>query len=138
MSHDKIHVAVGIVFHACGDVLIAQRPLQKSHSGSWEFPGGKVEENESVFQALQRELLEEVGIQVITAEAWLQLDYIYSDRHVFLHVWRVTEFSGEPMGLENQLVQWVSLNQLNQFQFLSANYPILERILALSNVQKAV
>ncbi len=124
-----VQVAVGVVINECGEVLISQRPPEKSYSGLWEFPGGKLEANESVFQALQREFLEEVGIHISDAKAWLKLEYAYSDKNVILDVWHVSEFTGEPSGLEGQRVQWVSINQLNQFQFLAGNKVILEEIL---------
>ncbi len=123
-----VHVAVGIVFNERNEVLIAQRPPDKSYSGLWEFPGGKAEANETILQALKRELQEEVGIQVLAAQAWLQLDYAYSDRHVFLHIWRVLEFLGEPAGLEGQNIQWIPLNRIDQFQFLPANRDILKKL----------
>ncbi len=128
LKQPVVNVAVGIIFHPCGDILISQRPSDKSYSGYWEFPGGKIEKDESIFEALQRELLEEVGIQVVKAEAWLELDYSHTDRNVFLHIWRVTQFSGEPTGLESQLVHWVPLHQLNQFLFLPGNASILEQL----------
>lgn len=123
-----MHVAVGLVFNAHGAILIAQRPPGKYQSGWWEFPGGKVETNETVFQALQRELLEEVDIHVITAEPWLQTAYDYPDRKVLLDTWRVTQFSGEPRGKERQLVQWVALDCLQQFQFPLGNREVIEKL----------
>jgi len=123
-----MHVAVGLVFNAHGDILIAQRPPGKYQSGLWEFPGGKVEANETVFQALQRELLEEVDIQVIIAEPWLKIEYDYSDRKVLLDTWRVAQFSGEPRGREGQLVQWISPDCLHQFQFPLGNREIIEKL----------
>ena len=123
-----MRVAVGLVFNACGNILIAQRPPGKYQSGLWEFPGGKVEVNETVLQALQRELLEEVDIHVIIAEHWLQTEYDYPDRKVLLETWRVTQFSGEPRGKEGQLVQWVSLDCLQQFQFPLGNRKVIEKL----------
>ena len=123
-----MHVAVGLVLNAQGAILIAQRPPGKYQSGLWEFPGGKVEANETVFQALQRELLEEVDIHVITAEPWLQTEYDYSDRKVLLDTWRVTQFSGETRGKEGQLVQWITLDCLPQFQFPLGNREVIEKL----------
>lgn len=128
-----VQVAVGVVLNSLSEVLIAQRPPGKSLSGLWEFPGGKLETNETVFQALQREFLEEVGINIIHAEPWLHFDYAYVDRAVVLNIWRISQFSGEPVGLESQQVQWVSLDQLNQFEFLPANKIILEKLYAMGD-----
>ncbi|MCD6038652.1 MAG: Nudix family hydrolase [Gammaproteobacteria bacterium] len=126
-----VHVAVGVIFNAHNEVLIAQRPPDKPYSGVWEFPGGKIEKRETIFQALQRELLEEVGIHVITAHPWLQVEHDYPERSVLLHTWRVTQFLGEAIGKEKQLIQWVSIDGLNQFEFAAGNREIL---IALSAV----
>jgi 8-oxo-dGTP diphosphatase len=127
--HDNlIHVAVGIVKNACGEVLIAKRPPRKYKSGLWEFPGGKIEINETVFQALQREFKEEVNIQIIDAYSWLQIPYDYGDRNVFLDIWLITQFSGEAQGQEGQEIRWVSIDKLDEFQFPDGNKMILEKL----------
>ena len=124
-----MHVAVGIVRNAVGEILIAQRPLSKYKGGLWEFPGGKVEQNESSFEALQRELKEEVGIDVIAAENWFQFEYDYTDRVVLLDIWRITQFTGEPHGREGQSVKWILPSQFDQFQFPDGNKIIIEKII---------
>lgn len=124
-----MHVAVGIVMNEQGQVLIAQRPANKYKPGLWEFPGGKIEENENVFQALQRELKEEIAIQVISAEPWLQIQYDYGDRQVLLDTWKVTAFEGEPFGAEGQPVRWVKIEELSQFEFPAGNKGILEALM---------
>lgn len=123
-----MHVAVGIIRNTLGEILIAQRPKHTYKGGLWEFPGGKVETNETVFQALQRELKEELNIEVITAESWLQSQHDYSDRVVLLDVWSVTTFSGTPQGAEGQLIRWVSHRELQQFQFPEGNHFILKSL----------
>jgi 8-oxo-dGTP diphosphatase len=123
-----MQVAVGVILNKKREVLIAQRPPGKYQSGLWEFPGGKVEENETSYMALQRELLEEVGITVIDSEFLLQVPYNYVDRKVLLDAWLVTQFVGEPGGKENQLVQWVSVRELNQFEFPAGNKFIIEKL----------
>ena len=65
-----INVAVGILMRDNGDVLLGQRPEGKPYAGYWEFPGGKVEEDESIADALRREFVEELGITVVSAEPW--------------------------------------------------------------------
>ena len=121
-----MHVVVGIIRNSLGEILIAERPKNKYKGGLWEFPGGKVEATESAFQALQRELKEELNIHVMAAESWLQFQHDYSDRIVYLDVWQVTEFSGTPQSAEGQLIRWVSVNDLHQFQFPEGNHLILQ------------
>ena len=56
-----VDVAVGIVRQPTGEMLLARRPVDKPYAGYWEFPGGKIEASESIFTALQRELMERTG-----------------------------------------------------------------------------
>ncbi len=123
-----MHVAVGIIRNAVGEILIAQRPKHTYKGGLWEFPGGKVEAGENVFQALQRELQEELAIHVIAAESLLQFQHDYTDRKVLLDVWTVTQFSGEPQGMEGQSIRWVQPSQFHQFEFPEGNRLILETL----------
>ena len=65
----RVHVAVGVIFDGAGRVLLSRRHRNSHQGGRWEFPGGKVETGEDVVTALRRELLEELGIQLRSAEA---------------------------------------------------------------------
>jgi len=123
-----MHVAVGILRNIHGEILIAQRPKNKYKGGLWEFPGGKVEPGESAFQALQRELAEELNIDVISADSWLTFQHDYSDRVVLLDTWHVTAFSGTPEGAEGQLIRWVFPRDFEQFTFPEGNHFILEKL----------
>jgi 8-oxo-dGTP diphosphatase len=123
-----MHVVVGVIFNEQGEVLIAQRPANKYKPGLWEFPGGKVESKEDAFSALKRELQEEIAIQVISAEPWIQFHYDYGDRQVFLDTWRVTQFIGEPEGAEGQPIRWVTVNCLKDYEFPAGNQKILEQL----------
>lgn len=73
----RIHVAVGIILNANGQILLAKRPEHLHQGGKWEFPGGKVELNETVTQALIRELKEEVALNVHSSEPFMALSYDY-------------------------------------------------------------
>ncbi len=119
-----IHVAVGLLLRS-DQVLIALRPKQSHQGGLWEFPGGKVEEGESVEAALSRELKEELGVEVHAASFVMQISHDYNDKKVLLDVWSVTDFSGEPSGAEGQPVKWVSQASLQDYQFPEANKPIV-------------
>ena len=137
MSNTPIHVAVGVIFdnQKADQILIAKRPQHLHQGGLWEFPGGKVSEDETVDQALERELLEELGITVIQSQPLMQVQHNYSDKQVFLDIWTVTQFSGEARGLEGQQCQWVAIQQLlsaeSKYQFPEANKAILEKLKSL-------
>lgn len=101
-----IDVAVGILVKANGDILLAQRPEGKPYAGYWEFPGGKVEANESILDALRREFMEELGVHIIDADAWCGVEHIYPHAHVRLHFFISRSWDGEPQSLESQSFAW--------------------------------
>lgn len=107
-------------------VLIAQRPVGKWQAGRWEFPGGKIEAGESPRHALARELREELGVEVQGARPLGQFAYSYADRSVEIDLWLVTQFSGEPSGLDGQALRWVTPVELSTCDLLEADQPMIE------------
>lgn len=130
-EYKRIHVAVGVVINTRKKVLISQRTVQDDYFMQWEFPGGKVEVGESAEQALVRELREEIGIKVCEQKLLLKHSYDYPDKMVNLAVFTVTQYLGEPIGLENQALEWVSPSHLSDVDFLSGNKKIIEAVQAL-------
>ncbi|MCW8853694.1 MAG: NUDIX domain-containing protein, partial [Gammaproteobacteria bacterium] len=100
LAKKYVHVAVALIVNKNNEVLIALRPEHVHQGGLWEFPGGKVEANESVYDALLRESKEELNVYIEHAEPYLQIRHDYTDKSVLLDVWKVKQFSGEPHGVE--------------------------------------
>ena len=121
-------VSAVALIDADGRVLLAQRPEGKSMAGLWEFPGGKVEVNESVADALSRELREELGIEINTSEPLMTIEHDYGDKKVQLDVHRIKSWRGEARGLEGQPLAWQLPVDLRQWSFPAANAPILARL----------
>ena len=119
------NVVVGILFNKNNDVLIALRPQHVIQPGVWEFPGGKVEENESLENALIREYREEIGIEILRAEFFLGVKKDFSDKQLILHTFKILEFSGEPKGCENQEIRFVPVDTLKNYSFPDANAGIV-------------
>ncbi|MBB6094907.1 mutator protein MutT [Povalibacter uvarum] len=119
------HVLAGAIFDEQGRVLIAQRPPGKHLAGGWEFPGGKLEPGEERIEALQRELDEELGITVHSAEPLICYEHHYPDRRVVLDLWLVTKYTGTPQSLEGQPLQWVAVNDLEKAGLLDADKPMI-------------
>lgn len=111
-----------------GRVLINQRPAGKPWAGYWEFPGGKIEAGETPRAALDRELQEELGLQVQEADSWLQLVHDYPERRVELDVWRVRRFRGVPASREGQVLEWVRPEALSGWKLLPADPPIVKAL----------
>lgn len=125
----RIDVVAGIV-RRNQDILIALRPKQLHKGGYWEFPGGKIDHRETQFQALQRELSEELGITVTEATFFQDIRFDYPEKSVHLYFWEVFAFDGEPSGQEGQEVRWVALKDIADYQFPEANQAIVDALLA--------
>lgn len=126
MNQKVVHVAAGVVTDATGRILIAHRPPHVHQGGLWEFPGGKLETDENVEQALKRELHEETGIHVEELHPLIRIHHAYPDKDVLLDVWKVTRFTGDAHGREGQPVKWVEPDMLCQYDFPEANKPIIK------------
>ncbi|HEX4300517.1 MAG TPA: Nudix family hydrolase [Gammaproteobacteria bacterium] len=124
-SLHRIQVVAAVLRDRQGRVLIAERPAGKPLAGFWEFPGGKLEPAEPAFDALKRELHEELGIRVRHAYRMLRFSHHYPEREVELDVWRVTAWEGEPASQEGQRLEWVLPEELRDWQLLPADEPIV-------------
>ena len=94
--------------------MIQQRPEGKPGAGSWEFPGGKIEEGETPLVALRRELEEELGIIVTTADP---VSFAV-DAHFVLLLFACKEWTGDPTGKERQSLKWVASAALENHAML--------------------
>lgn len=127
-----IQVAVGVITR--NEQFFVCRRLAHQHQGNkWEFPGGKIDGNESATEALTRELSEEIGIQTLKCHTLTNIEFSYPDKKVSLQVFIVSDFNGQPYGAEGQESKWVSFEELTTLDFPDANIAIIE---ALSTRQK--
>jgi 8-oxo-dGTP diphosphatase len=108
-SRRPVDVAVGVLIDAQGRFLLTSRPEGKVFAGYWEFPGGKLEAGESVEQALQRELHEELGITIGAAQPWQVEVMDYPHARVRLHFCKVFQWRGEFQMREGQTMAWEQL-----------------------------
>ena len=125
-ASSPIHVAVGILRSATGEVLVSRRHRDSHQGGLWEFPGGKVERGEDAQLALKREFKEELGVTLLDCSPFKKIIYHYADKSVLLDVWTITSFRGEPEGLEGQPVEWRSIVALRPREFPAANAQIIK------------
>ena len=97
---------VAAVLERDSRVLICRRRAEDPHPLKWEFPGGKMEPQETPFEALVREIRDELGIEVVSAEEIERHEFQYPGRSPFLLIFfRVTEFEGEPRNLVFQEIR---------------------------------
>lgn len=129
LAAEIIEVAAGLVFRR-GNLLITQRPAEAHLGGLWEFPGGKREPGETLEQCLQRELNEELGIEVEVGDLLESLTHVYPEKTVCLNFYLCQLSKGEPEPIGCSSLKWVRPNQLRDFEFPPADERILERLLA--------
>lgn len=127
-SNNIVHVAVAVIQNSHGQYLIAKRPQEAHQGGLWEFPGGKVEDNETVLNALKRELFEETGLSFIQATPLIQIHHDYGDKTVLLDVFCIEGVTGKAFGKEGQEICWVKQGELDLYGFPAANLPIIKAI----------
>ncbi len=123
-----IDVVVAVIRDTAGRVLLSQRQAHQDFAHNWEFPGGKRESGETLLQALQRELLEELAIDCILAEPLISIPWQYQHKSVCLHAFNVTNWHGEPRGVEGQTLRWFEVHELSDLIMPEANHGILQAI----------
>jgi 8-oxo-dGTP diphosphatase len=123
-----VRVAAAVILRRDGRVLLAQRPPGKPYEGYWEFPGGKLESGESPRHALDRELHEELGIEVRRASPWLVQEFVYPHAHVELNFFRVFAWDGEPASHDGQALAWQVPGNYTVGPLLPANTRILRAL----------
>jgi len=123
-----VHVVAGVLSDAHGRILLTRRTAGRDLAGAWEFPGGKSESGETPFQALDRELHEELGIRIHDAEPLISVPQAYPGKRIVLDVYRVGRFSGVPCGREQQALAWVPTNQLSSYRMPPADRPVVAAI----------
>ena len=111
-SPRMVPVAAGVLTDSSGRVLLARRITGRDLAGAWEFPGGKIERNETAEEALKRELKEELGIDVISTEPLMSVPQHAGNKSIKLDVFKVTKYTGQPRGMDNQALACVPNNNL--------------------------
>ncbi|WP_370584653.1 A/G-specific adenine glycosylase [Oculatella sp. LEGE 06141] len=118
-------IGVGVIWNDRGQILIDRRRQSGLLGGLWEFPGGKIEPGETVEACIQREILEELGIEIEVGDRLITIDHAYSHFRVTLNVHHCRHVGGEPTPIECDEVRWVTLAELDQYPFPKANTQII-------------
>jgi 8-oxo-dGTP diphosphatase len=117
-----VTTVVAAVIERDGRVLIGQRKNEGPHALKWEFPGGKVEPDESPENALVRELEEELAIRATVHSELMRYEYQYPERPAILLIFfRVVEFTGNPVNLNFERIEWTPLERLRNYDFLEGD-----------------
>jgi mutator protein MutT len=131
MSNSKILVVGAAIVRKDEKFLIAQRDgTNRFIPYLWEFPGGKLEQGETLPECIRREILEEIGIDITVTDFFQQVIYDYGvDFRVELNAYLCQWVAGEAQALNCQAVRWISLDQFAEFQFAPADLPIVEQLI---------
>ncbi len=121
---------VAALIRSGNKILICQRPACKARGLLWEFVGGKVEPGETLEQALVRECREELAIELAVGPAYMDVTHTYPDLTIHLTLFDARIASGVPQMLEHNDIQWVTPEQLGNYEFCPADQVILERLQA--------
>lgn len=126
LPHKQIGVAV--IYGHGERILIDRRKQEGLLGGLWEFPGGKIEPNETFEDCVKREIKEELGIDIEVNDRLITVNHAYSHFKVTLNVFNCTHLSGEPQTIECDEVKWVTLDEIDSYPFPKANGQIIDAI----------
>lgn len=124
------HTVAAAVIQRDGTVLIAQRPPEGLLGGLWEFPGGKLQTGESLAQALQREICEELQAEITVGEAFGVYQHAFTHFRVTLHAFCCSLVSSEPYPVEASQIRWVKPEELPGYPMGKIDRQIASRLRA--------
>jgi len=118
-------IGVAVIWNEAGKILIDKRKPGGAFGGLWEFPGGKKEVGETIEDCIKREVLEELGIEVVVEEHLITIDHNYSEIRVTLYVYHCRYLRGIVKAIECDEFRWVTLDEIDRFTFPEANEQII-------------
>ena len=119
---------VAAILRRNGRILITRRLSYVHLPGLWEFPGGKVELEESLQQALHREIAEELGVTIDVHDRLFKIEHRYPSRVVHLYFFNCSLSEGDPKPIGVAALTWVRPSELDRFQFPEANRELIARL----------
>ena len=129
MENRKVTEVVAALIWREGKFRICQRPAHKARGLLWEFVGGKVDPGESKQQALIRECREELAVEVAVGDVFMEVLHEYPDLLVRLTLFNSAIVAGTPQMLEHNDIQWITVEQIPEFDFCPADVDILKKLM---------
>lgn len=123
-----VNVVAGVIKNEEGKILITQRNLKKAQGGLWEFPGGKIEPNETKENAIVREIKEELDIDIQVENYLSEKVFNYPEKDINLIALECKKVSGDIKLLEHEDYRWIDNSELGNFEFAPADLFIVEKL----------
>ena len=129
MKIEQIKVVAGLILQN-NKLLICQRPNFKDHPLKWEFPGGKIKNDETNEEALIREINEELSINIINYEELISYNFNYKDlnKKVLIYFYLVNNFSGKVLNNFHKELKWIEIKDIREYDFLEGDLKIIDHI----------
>lgn len=128
MLHKKnIKVTAAIIWQD-GKVLITKRPEGTHLEGMWEFPGGKMEESETLEECIVREIKEELGVVIKPVKLLLTVSHEYETKIVDLFIFECILVNGSPLPMEGQAMKWITPSDMSGYTFPPPDIKVIEFI----------
>lgn len=108
--------------------MICQRPKNKARALQWEFVGGKVEPGETKEQALIRECQEELAVTISVGDVFMDVIHEYPDIKIHLTLFHAAITEGTPQKLEHNAIQWITVSEIDRYEFCPADEEILKKL----------
>ena len=129
MKIEQIKVVAGLILQN-NKLLICQRPNFKDHPLKWEFPGGKIKNDETNEEALIREINEELSINIINYEELISYNFNYKNlnKKVFIYFYLVNNFNGKVLNNFHKELKWIEIKDIREYDFLEGDLKIIDYI----------
>ncbi len=123
-----IQVVAAIIENDKREILCALRSPEMSMPDLWEFPGGKVGQNENIFYALEREISEELDCQIKALEFFHKNTYEYDSFIIELHTIKAKIINGEPVAREHAKLAWLKREDLHSLKWAPADLAAVRKL----------
>lgn len=123
-----INVVAGIIRNKDNKILIAQRNMKKSQGGLWEFPGGKIENDETMEEAIVREIKEELDMDIVFESYFDEKKYIYPEKEINLIALNCRIIGEKYNVLEHEKVEWITVEEFDNFEFAPADVYFVNKL----------
>ncbi len=136
-SEPIIPVLAAIIFNADQQVLLAQRKTGLSQALKWEFPGGKLKSHEKPEECLQREIKEELGMDIRVETIFHAVNHAYPEKHILLLAYQATLIREGNLRTDHQKICWCPVPEILQFDLSEADIPIAQKLVEEYFAEKA-